>query len=260
MSSLRRSLVRRYRFFSPQLFQRGLILLAILLLCDLIAAFCVPQIRAGLSLNAQAVKPPAALAPPAIVSMDNQQVLVSDDFKRTDQTYWGTAPGGMAWQADAQTARSFFISEDRGEVSATTGFLCGVVGPVVTNSEVLFVASINSYGQSDLGAILRWDSPNNFYTVVLGEQGLALLRVVDGMEIPLETVSLAPRPGASYTFLFRADGSQLSAMVWPTGQLAPADWQISLSDGSLSSGRAGIGAFIQTGNQVQVSEFKEVAL
>jgi len=52
MSSLRRSLLRRYRLRSPQLLRNGLLLLALLLLWDGIAAFRTPQIQAALTLNA----------------------------------------------------------------------------------------------------------------------------------------------------------------------------------------------------------------
>jgi hypothetical protein len=261
MLSLRRSLLRRYRLFAPQLFRRGLLLLAVLLLCDGISALCLPQIRAALSLNSPTTNSQSAsVATPAVTFMDSQPVLASDDFERADQSYWGISPSGQPWQADAQTAHSFFISGNKGLVSATAGFLCGVLGPVVTNSEVRFAASLSHYGASGLGAILRWDSPDDFYKVVLDGHGLTLSRVMDGMEIPLGIVPITPRDGASYTFLFRASGSQLSAVIWPTGQPAPTDWQISLSDSALSAGRDGIGVLVQAGIQAQVSDFKEVQL
>lgn len=261
MSSLRRSLLRRYRLSAPQLVRNGLILLVILLLCDGIAALYVPQIQAGISLTTSASSQSVgSVAVPAVASMENQAVLASDTFRRANQAYWGMAADGESWQADAQKTQSFSISGDKGLVSATDGFLCGVLGPVVANSEVLFDASLSDYSQSRLGAILRWVSANDFYEVILSKLDFTLSRVVDGMEIPLDVVPLTPRNGASYTFLFRAVGTQLAAMVWPTGQPAPANWQISLPDNALSSGRAGIGAFIQPGAQAHISDFKEVDL
>lgn len=259
MSSLRRSQLRRYRLFAPQFVRRGLILLVVLLLCDGIAALFVPQIKAGLSLAPAVNGQSLTIATPIVAAMGSQPVLASDDFKRSNQTNWGVAPDGQFWLADAQKTDSFSISEDKGIIKASAGFRCGVLGPVVTDSEVLFAASLSSYNQSDLGAILRWNNANDFYQVVLNGQGITLSRVVNGMETPLDIVPLTPRAGASYTFLFRAVGSQLSAMVWPTGQPAPANWQISLADSALTAGRAGIGAFMQAGTQVQVSNFKEVA-
>lgn len=259
MASLRRSLVRRYRLFAPQLFRQGLLLLIVLLICDGIAVLCWPQIQAALSLKAPVAQNTTTF-PGDGLEVDTHPVLARDDFKRVNQVYWGTSSGGQDWQADAQEETSFSILADKGIVSATRGFLCGVLGQVATNSEVSFQGSLSHFGQSDLGALLRWSSPGDYYKLVLDAQGLTLSRVMDGMPTPLRTVSFTPRDGASYTFLFRAVDTQLSAMIWPTGQPAPADWQISLTDDAFRSGRAGIGASVQTGVQARVSDFKEIEL
>lgn len=259
MASLRRSLLRRYRLFAPQLLRQSLLLLMVLLICDGITFLCWPQVQAALTLQVQAAQNTLA-SPPDTTVIDTHPVLARDDFQRVNQVYWGTSSGGQTWQADAQEKHSFSVVGDSGVVSATTGFLCGVLGQVVTNSEVSFQGSLSHFGQSSLGALLRWDDPEDYYKLVLDAQGLTLSRVMDGMPTPLRTVSFTPRDGASYTFLFRAVDTQLSAMIWPTGQPAPADWQISLSDSALSAGRAGIGAFVQTGVQARVSDFKEIEL
>jgi hypothetical protein len=260
MSSLRRSLLRRYRLFTPRLWRNCLLLLALLLLCDGILSLWLPQIQAALSLTAPASSQGAGVVTPAVVAMDNEPALASDDFRRANQPYWGISPDGQVWQADAQTARSFAISGGKGIVNATPGFLCGVLGPVVPNAEVRFDASLSHYGPSSLGAILRWVDPGDYYAVVLDGQELRLLRTMDGMETPLYEMQFVARNNSSYTFLFRVMGEQLSAMVWPAGQPAPADWQISFADSALSSGRAGIGFSIRAGTQAQVSNFKEVEL
>jgi hypothetical protein len=83
---------------------------------------------------------------------------------------------------------------------------------------------------------------------------------MDGMQIPLQNVSFPARAGALYTFRFRAVGAQLSAMVWPTGQPAPAEWQISAADNALSSGQAGLRVMVQNGTQARITAFEEVRL
>ncbi len=79
-----------------------------------------------------------------------------------------------------------------------------------------------------------------------------------GMLTPLQTLPFPARDGAAYTFRFRAVGSRLSAMVWPTGQPAPTNWQLSLADDALSAGRAGIQMLAQHGVQARITAFKEV--
>jgi hypothetical protein len=252
---MRRSLLRRYRLFSPQFLRSGLLLLALLLLCDGIAQFWLPQLQAALSLTT----PTSGVAASVDASMD-AAALVSDNFTRADQRYWGASPSGPSWQADASTATSFSIAGNKGLIGPTGGPLCGVLGPGLADSEVLFTASLSHYGPSSLGAILRWTSPTDYYAAELDGQKLTIERIMDGMETPLGSLPLHPQDTVSYTFLFRAAGSQLSAAVWPDGQPAPADWQISLPDNALTSGQAGIVASIQPGAQAQVSNFKEVEL
>lgn len=259
MASLRRFLLRRYRLFAPQLFRQALLLLVVLLICDGIAALCWTQVQTALSLKVPLAQN-SAVMPADGTGIDMQAVLARDDFRRTNQVYWGTSSGGQSWQADAQEKRSFSIAADQGVVAPTQGFLCGVLGQSVTDSEVSFQGSLSQFRQSSLAALLRWDSPENYYKLVLDAQGLTLSRVMDGMPTPLRTVSFTPRDGASYTFLFRAAGTQLSAMIWPSGQPAPADWQISLADSALQAGQAGVGAYVQVGVQARISDFKEIEL
>lgn len=273
MPSLRRSLLRRYRFLAPQLLRRGLLLLTVLLLCDGIAALYFSQIQAALSLSTPVHSQSASVATPvsnqnvgviaptvAPMVSQGQTVLAKDTFQRADQTYWGTSSDGQVWQAEARTARNFAIFHNMGIVKGTTNFACGILGAAVPNSELSFSASLSHYGPSSLGAVLRWNDPGDFYQVVLDGQNLTLSRVMDGMDIPLRMIPFPARDGASYTFRFRAVGSQLSAMIWPTDQPAPADWQISLSDSALSAGHAGIGALVQNGAQAQITAFMEVEL
>lgn len=266
MPSLRRSLLRRYRLFAPHLFRRALVLLAVLLLCDGIAALYFPQIQSALSLNAAASSQSLGVITPIVTAMtaspDPASVLASDTFQRPDQLYWGISSTGQSWQADANSARNFAISHSTGIINATAKpiFCDAILGPVAANVEITFSASLSHYGPSTLGAALRWSDPNNLYKVYLDGQNLVLLRAVDGMVTPLQMIPFPARDGALYTFRFRASGSQLSAMVWPSDQPAPASWQISLSDDALSTGRAGIRVFAQNGAQARITSFQEVRL
>jgi hypothetical protein len=260
MFRLRRYVLRHYRFLSRHIYSRGLLLLIVLLFCDGLAGLFAPQIHADLSLPLSVAQRNTGIsafmvAPP----ISSQSVLAIDTFQRSNQTYWGNATSGQTWLADANTARNFAISQQAGVISVAQNATCNaVLGPVVTNSEVTFSASLNRYGPSTLGAVLRWSDPNDFYKVMLTGQNLIVVRAVDGMVTPLQEIPFPVRNGAAYTFRFSAIGSQLSAMVWPTGQPAPLNWQISLVDSALTSGRAGLSVLAQDRTQAQITTFMEV--
>src|SRR5260370_85658 len=141
---LRLSLLRRYRLFAPRLLRIGLLLLAVMLLCDGFAALHVPQIQAALSLNAPATQQGGIT--PTVGPMSGD-VLASDTFQRAIEVYWGTSAGGQIWLADAQTDRNFVVSHAAGFVNAAPACLnCeAVLGPVAANVEVSFSASLNHY-------------------------------------------------------------------------------------------------------------------
>ncbi|HEY0755511.1 MAG TPA: hypothetical protein VGD98_16255 [Ktedonobacteraceae bacterium] len=266
MPSLRRSLLRRYRLFAPYLFRHGLALLLLLLIGDGLSVFYFPQMRAALSLNAPLTPGPTvnsgALRLTALTSNLASIVRASDTFQRPDQHYWGVASDGQSWQDDALNGHNFVIFAHMGVIEATAQriYCNALLGPVLTNSEIIYNASLGQYGPSMLGAALRWSDARNFYALALDGQTLTLTRVMDGMEIPLRSVSFPARAGALYTFRFRALGTQLFAMAWPTGQPAPANWQISTADSALTSGRAGLRVLVQRGTQARITAFEEVQL
>jgi hypothetical protein len=265
MPSLRRSLLRRYRLFAPSLFRHGLWLLALLLLCDGIAALCFPQMQAALSLNVPAGQLHTDAHSLVIAPMQTgpaARVLAADSFQRANQPYWGTSSEGHLWLADANRLHYFAILDHTGVITAPAQPLTctALLGPAATNVDLTFSASLSHYGPSLLGAVLRWSDPGNFYLLYLDGQNLGLQRAMDGMLTPLQVVPFPALAGAAYTFRFRAIGAQLFAMVWPTGQPALNEWQIALTDGALRTGQAGLRIFTRSSSQVNVTAFMEVEL
>lgn len=259
MPRLYRSLRRRYRLFAPRLLRPGLLLLTLLLLGDGVAALSSAQIQAALALNTPMPHVNSLVAAPLGGS---QVILARDTFQRADQAYWGTSSSGQNWLEDAQTDRNFTISHGAGLVRAAPSciFCEAILGLVESDLEVTFTASLTRYGPSALCAILRWDEPDTFYKMVLDGQSLTLVRVMGGMIVPLQSIAFPARNDALYTFRFRADGTQLSAMVWPANQPPPADWQMSVQDSALTAGRAGIGLQLQNNTQAKIITFQVMAL
>jgi hypothetical protein len=266
MPSMRRFVLRRYRLFVPYLLRHGLLILLVLLLGDGLATLCFPQIKAALSLSTLPTPAlTARITAPNVAALANgsgTRVLASDTFQRPDQRYWGTASDSQAWQADASNEHNFVIFKHVGVIEATPQhvYCNALLGPEKANVEITFNAALSQYGTSLLSAVLRWSDANNFYALTFDGQKLALDRVMDGMQIPLQSVAFPARAGAFYTFRFRASGAQLFAMVWPTGQPAPSDWQISASDSALNNGQAGLRALVQNGTQARITAYEEVQL
>ncbi len=263
MPRLRRSRMRRYWLHAPRLLRRGLLILIILLCFDGIITLCSPQIQAALSIHtlAHTQKHNDLATLPALAPMNNVHTLAEDSFKRGNQTYWGVSTGGQTWMADANKTANFTISHDTGIVSAASSRVyAAVLGPKMADTEITFSAMLSDYQPSVVGAVLRWQNPDNFYEVVLDGEYLALKRVVDRVEIPLQTIPFVAGNNIAYTFRFRAVGTQLSAMVWPTGQSPLVNWQLSFTDSSLEAGYGGLCVFAHSKTQAKILEFKEVAL
>jgi len=265
MPSLRRSLLRRYRLCAPHLFRYGLWLLALLLLCDGIAALCFPQMQAALSLTVPTAPSRTDARSLVIAPMQTgpvAKVLAADNFQRVNQPYWGTSSDGHLWLADANSLQYFAIRNHAGVITAPAQSLTctALLGPQTSNVDLTFSASLSHYGPAFLGAVLRWSDPGDFYLLYLDGQNLGLLRAMDGMLTPLQTVAFPARADAAYTFRFRAVGAQLFAMVWPTGQPALNEWQIALNDGALHTGQAGLRVVTRSSSRVNVTTFMEVEL
>lgn len=265
MPSLRRSLLRRYRLFAPRLFRHGLWLLALLLLCDGVAALCFPHLQAALSLRTPAGQSQYGARPLAIAPMKTgpgARVLAADSFQRADQRSWGTAADGHSWQIDAGSLPYFAILDQAGIIRAPARPLTctAVLGPGASNVDLTMSASLSGSDSSQWGAVVRWSDPGDFYLLYLDGQDLGLVRSMDGMLTPLQVVAFPARAGASYTFRLRAIGSALFAMVWPTGQPALNEWQIALTDSALRTGQAGVRVLTRSSARIRVTAFMEVAL
>lgn len=265
MLRLRRFFIRRSRLFAPHLLRQSLLLLALLLLWDGIAAFYGAQIQTALSLNTAASQPVASVSTPTIVPLTTGPtagVLASDTFLRPNRLYWGTSSDGHNWQADAGHTRYFSIFEHMGVVNTPPQAIAcdGILGPTVLNAEITFSAALSHYGPATLGAVLRWSDPGDFYTAYLDGRELVVARVMAGMVTPLQSMPFQAQNGILYTFRFRATAAQLFVMVWPTAQPAPDGWQIQVEDSALPAGHAGIRVFSQSSVQAKFTTLREDAL
>lgn len=254
----------RYQRSSPDsLLKVGLAVVGMMLITDIIVVHFFPQIETALSLpaiNADATASARSAMPKSSLILDQQRTLAQDTFLRVNQISWGIASDGQLWQADAKSSSNFAIVNHAGQVSKADGVYDAILGPTITNAEVVFNGSLSRFGPSTLGALLRWKDANNLYKVYLDGSYLILLKDVAGIVTVLKSVIFAAQGGESYTFHFRVQGTFLSANVWPTNSPEPANWMVTATDTSLFSGYGGLRVVLRTGITALITSFMESKL
>jgi hypothetical protein len=267
------------RRFSPLAVRIGLLLLGFILVIDILAMHFSAQIQDSLTLPVIKIKVPAAthiaIAVPtrgaiatkltvptstSTLTLPTNDILSQDTFQRPNQAFWGISSNGLAWSADAKNSQSFAIANRTGQVTNGNGVYDAILGPVAVNSEVVFSGSLNNYATSSLGAVLRWTDANNLYKIFLGGGQLILLKKVAGVVTELKTVPFPVNDGTSYTFRCRIVGQLLLARVWPTGQVEPQAWMLTVTDKDLQSGHDGIRLVLQSGTTAIITSFTETGL
>ncbi len=187
-------------------------------------------------------------------------VLAQDTFARTNQTYWGTASDGNIWGGDANSNKIFSVYTDTGKLSGGWQPYSAILGPIAANQQVLFAGSINNYKYTNIGAVVRWIDNNNWYKSYIDGNQLVIQKDVAGNVKTLANTGFKAYAGISYTMRFQASGSTLSVKVWPSGTAEPIGWMLTASDNSLTSGRGGLRAQLQTGAVITYQWFSALQL
>ena len=167
-------------------------------------------------------------------------ILSQDTFQRADQRFWGTASDGQTWTGDAANAPAFAIVNHAGQVGNGSGIYDALLGPRAADTQIVFSGSVSHFGESNMGALLRWTDANNLYKVFFDGTNLTVLRKVAGVVSILQSVPFPAQDGQSYTLRVRMVGSSISARVWQTGQTEPSTWMLNATDTMLPSGYDGM--------------------
>ena len=203
--------------------------------------------------------PEATITPlPAGVS-----VLAHDTFQRAAQVFWGTASDGHTWSGDANSIEIFSIAQNAGLIAAGKGAFNAILGPTNADSEIVVSATINHFpagGLVNLGATLRWTDGNDWYKALINGTQLQILSRVHGTSKVLATMPFTAHDAVSYTLRFRAQGANLLAKAWQTGQPEPANWLLQTTDTELTQGMAGIRVVLQNTTTIHVTSFLETTV
>ena len=216
------------------------------------------QVTPQMQPSAQATKnvPPAATA-----TMPGQQIaqtmLAQDTFQRADQALWGTASDGRQWDGDANIlTNNFSVNANHGQITNGDGTFNALLGPSVTNAEDVLNGSLSHFdGAVNLGVVLRYQDPDNWYKAYIDGQHLIVLKNVNAKSTTLASVAFVAQDDQPYSLRFRVVGDMLFARAWLSGTPEPTTWMITIADTTFQSGKVGIRVVLRPGLIVAVTSF-----
>ncbi len=202
------------------------------------------------------VSPSPTASPSPGVTPSPGTTLAQDTFQRANQQHWGKASDGQTWGGDANTSSVFSIVNNTGQLLNGGNAYNAVLGPVATDSEVIFSGSLSSFKFTNMGAVLHWKDTNNWYKAYIDGANLVVQKKVNGTATTLKTIKFAATAGKSYSIDFSIIGTTLAANVWQTGTAEPSGWMVTVADSSLSSGFCGLRIQMQSGVTATITSFQ----
>ena len=200
------------------------------------------------NLHAYSTAPPPPPPPPGTT-------VAQDTFQRANQSLWGTASDGHAWAAEANSSTLFSINNNAGQLAGGTGPHSAVLGPVVTDSQVLFTGSVTTFSGANIGAVLRFTDTNNWYKAYLDGTSLVVQKKVGGTNTNIGSAPFAATGATNYSLRFQDVGTTLNAKAWASNTTEPANWSITVTDSSFTSGNCGLRGQLGTGVTITYTSF-----
>ena len=186
-------------------------------------------------------------------------IIAQDNFQRGNQQLWGSASDGQTWGGDANTLHVFSIVNGQGQAANGYTSYSAVLGPSATDAQVLFTGTLNrftSYAATNIGAVLRWSDPNNWYKAYIDGSNLVMQKRVNGAFTTLATTPFTPIANDQYSLRFQIVGTTLSAKVWLASDPEPANWMLTVNDSALQSGYCGLRLLLQGGAIADFTSFE----
>ncbi|HKV59010.1 MAG TPA: protein kinase [Ktedonobacteraceae bacterium] len=204
---------------------------------------------------------PSATPRTTATTQVNPNLLEQDNFHRANQQFWGTASNNHVWGGDANKSPDFSIANGVGQIKRNVNpgnLYTAVLGTAQTNSEVIATAMIDTFNNSHIAVLLRYQDDNHYYKArILG----TVLDIFNRKDVnhgaTLSSIAFKANPGTFYTIRFRAVGPTLLTKAWQTGTPEPADWMVATTDTTFQSGQGGFRPQLDHGVTMQVSMFQE---
>ncbi|MFF3346073.1 hypothetical protein [Streptomyces sp. NPDC002779] len=195
-----------------------------------------------------------------VVRVTGNASALLDTFTRTVAGGWGTPDSGSAWTVTGAAA-DYSVGSGYGSVAQPTVGIAHLTLTPAPSADVDLYAdvatSVLASGASLFaGPLLRAVDNNNHYAVRLdftttAAVNMTIRKRVAGVEtqLGLYTSGLAHVAGTFYRVRFQAASTTLRAKVWPATAAEPRQWQIEVTDPSLTAAaNIGTRSFANTGS------------
>lgn len=192
-------------------------------------------------------------------------VKVQDTFTRSGTDTWSTADFGGSWSTPNNgVAGDYDVSGTEATIQQSTAAVLrhGVIDIGNTDFDITVSGKINQ-GSATTASLTqwvmgRWADVSNWYAARIevttgGVVNLRIYKFVAAVETALGAAAVQIYTGHlandKVWVRFKGDGTSLKAMAWKDGASVPTDFQIFITDASLTGGtKIGLGARRETGN------------
>lgn len=184
-----------------------------------------------------------------------------DTFTRTTSSSWGTSTSGHVWSLSGGLASEYSTNGTQGVMSlASAGTARTASLPTIRSDGTVVIGitvpAVAAGAPIEFGVYQRWGSATSYYLATVRFETDQSVTCVLSKEAGAGIVALAVGAPAGMTYTagstfwieFQTEGSVLRMRTWPTAATKPADWQITASDTSLTSGIIRLRANRNTGN------------
>src|SRR6266702_3897933 len=169
--------------------------------------------------------------------------LGADSFSRADQSGFGTASDTQAWAQAAGTSTASIVS-NKGQLTGNTGVNAMLLGTKTFYDFQMQCLMSHSNIQDKSALIARATGNQTYYDAEYTNGNLNINLFNGGANTTLASFAFSETAGASYQLKFLCIGfgtwtNNLFAKVWLDGGTEPANWQLAVSDSTIS----GVGQF-----------------
>jgi hypothetical protein len=192
----------------------------------------------------------------------------SDSFERTvAPNSWGNADTGQAWTEDTGSSTTWSVSDGHGRVNYVSGSVnrtstVDIGGFEQDITTEFFFDSTYPPNTNRVGLAARFVDTSNYYIAVMnvssaGVVQLEIAKIVAGVFTTLETgffPLITAGVSAKRFIRFQVIGTTLSAKLWTEESGEPANWQVTTTDSTFTTGtKAGVYVRINVSGDFNVS-------
>jgi len=184
--------------------------------------------------------------------------LAQDTFIRANQSNWGTASDSETWSTSGASSTQS-INANKGIIAATSGSdTHNRLGTQTADDQDIQCKIAINDANDVAGVEARFSAANgsSAYKLLYYANDFHLNKAFNGSTTILQNYGgYNVTPGTAYQFRIRCVGSTVQAMAWPDSGTMPANWMLSTTDLSITSGGFAVLGASSSGSGVQFSQF-----